>query len=132
MQKPGIITYFMKRTAEPACSLDGPWSEFSKAWKKTRQQASEKSVHDLRVNTRRMIENLQLARELTRQKNLGKLQRRFKKFLKEMSGLRDLQVQLSTVSHLPRSQALLDFTRRLERRGRRSLAPASFRSCLRR
>src|SRR3989442_2397207 len=111
----------MKLREELFCSLDQPWSEFSKAWKKTRHNASEKSVHDLRVNTRRLIENLELARALSKQNNVIRLKRRFKKLLKEMGTLRDLQVQLETVSHAPRSHAIIDFTQRLERLERREI-----------
>src|SRR5579862_1621836 len=102
----------MKPGEAPFCSLDQPWNEFSRAWKKTRHKASEKSVHDLRVNARRLIENLELAGALSRQKDAGKLKRRFKKFLKGMGALRDTQVQLESVSRLPRSQAIADFTKR--------------------
>src|SRR5216684_1637472 len=111
----------MKAREELFSSLDQHWTQFSKAWKKTRHNASEKSVHDLRVNTRRLIENLELARVLSKQDNVSRLKRRFKKLLKEMGALRDLQVQLETVSHTPRSPAITDFTQRLERRERREI-----------
>ena len=110
-----MISHPMKPGSDLFCSLDRPWNEFSKAWKKTRRKASEKSVHDLRVNARRLIENLRLAQALLKQNNVSKLKRRFKKLLKEMGTLRDLQVQLENVTHLRRSQAIADFTRRLER-----------------
>jgi CHAD domain-containing protein len=111
----------MKPSEELFSSFDQHWTQFSRAWKKTRHKASEKSVHDLRVNTRRLIENLELARVLSKQNNVSKLKRRFKKLLKEMGALRDLQVQLETVSHAPRSPAITDFTQRLERRERREI-----------
>lgn len=105
----------MKAGDAPFCSLDQPWDEFSKAWKKTRRNASEKSVHDLRVNARRLIENLELAGALSKDSDTAKLKRRFKKFLKGMGMLRDIQVQLENVSRLPKSQAIGEFTKRLER-----------------
>src|SRR5436189_240172 len=37
-------------------SLDRSWKEFSGAWKKARMDASEKSIHHLRVRTRRLRE----------------------------------------------------------------------------
>src|ERR1700730_13790606 len=108
----------MKAGAELFSSFDQHWTQFSKAWEKTRHNASEKSVHDLRVNTRRLIENLELGRVPSKQDKVSQLKRRFKKLLKEMGPLRDLQVQLETVSHTPRSPAITDFAKRLERRER--------------
>ena len=104
----------MKPAEELLCSLDRSWNEFSKAWSKTRESASEKSVHALRVNTRRLIANLELARVLSKRTDIDRLQRRFKKVLKGMSTLRDIQVQLKTVSHVRKSQTIADFTGRLE------------------
>jgi CHAD domain-containing protein len=111
----------MKLGEEFACSLDQPWTEFSKAWKKTRRKASEKAIHDLRVNARRLIENLELARALSKENDFSNLKRRFKKFLKGMGTLRDLQVQLENAAHLQRSQAIVAFTKRLERLERQEI-----------
>src|SRR2546422_1611223 len=111
----------MKHTGEHSSSLDTSWNEFSKAWKTARAKASEKSVHDLRVNTRRLIAALELARVLSRRDNIAKLQRRFKKVLKGMGLLRDLQVQLEGILHLRRTDAIADFRRRLKRRERREI-----------
>jgi CHAD domain-containing protein len=105
----------MKPPQESFCSLDEPWDRFSKAWKKARHTASGKSVHDLRVNARRLIEILELARALSKQNNVDTLKRRFKKFLKEVSTLRDLQVELEIARQMPRSQTISDFTERLAR-----------------
>jgi CHAD domain-containing protein len=105
----------MKIREEFVCSLDQPWRQFSRAWKKTRRTASERSIHDLRVNARRLIENLVLARALSKKNDTSELKRRFKKFLKGMGALRDLQVQLGNASRLRRSQVIVAFTKRLER-----------------
>jgi CHAD domain-containing protein len=105
----------MKIGEELVCSLDRPWRDFSRAWKKTRHKASERAIHDLRVNARRLIENLELARALSKKNDTSELKRRFKKFLKRMGTLRDLQVQLENASRLRRSQVIVAFTRRLER-----------------
>jgi CHAD domain-containing protein len=111
----------MKLAEDFVCSLDQPWSEFSKAWKKTRRRASEEAIHDLRVNARRLIENLEVARALSKANDFSHLKRRFKKFLKGMGKLRDLQVQLENAAHLRRSQAIVDFTKRLERLERQEI-----------
>ncbi len=111
----------MKRSAELLSSFDTSWKEFSQAWKKARAKASRKSVHDLRVNTRRLIANLELARSLSQGEDVVKLQRRFKKVLKGIGPLRDLQVQLETVAHLRQDGLIGDFKRTLERRESREI-----------
>ena len=106
----------MKRTDELVSSFNRSWKRFSGTWKKARTDASEKSVHDLRVNTRRIIATLELARVLSNRGNIAKVQRRFKKVLKSMGPLRDVQVQLDTVSRLRRGAVIGKFIRRLKRR----------------
>src|SRR5438132_4058 len=112
----------MKVREESFYSLDGPWSEFSKTWKKTRRKPSEKSIHDFRVNARRLIENLELARAASKGKQMDKLQRRLKKFLNNTSALRDLQVQLATVTGLPHSPVIDAFSGHLKRLERKKLS----------
>ena len=106
----------MKRSDELLSSFDTSWKEFSQAWKKAKAKASEKSVHDLRVNTRRLIANLELTRALSQRDDIAKLQRHFKKVLKGIGPLRDLQVQLETVAHLRQDGLVAEFKRVLERR----------------
>jgi CHAD domain-containing protein len=118
---PGMILRFMKRIEEPLSSFDKSWRQFSQAWKKARAKASEKSVHDLRVSIRRLIARLELARVLSRRDNIGKLQRRFKKVLKSMGALRDVQVQLESVSQIRNMDVIAGFKRRLKRRERREI-----------
>ena len=106
----------MKRTAELASSFNRSWKQFSDTWKRTRTHASEKSVHDLRVSTRRLIATLELARVLSNRKDIAKVQRHFKKVLKSMGPLRDVQVQLDGVLHMRHGKVIDGFTRRLKRR----------------
>ncbi len=102
-------------------SFDNSWKNFSSAWKKARSKASEKSIHDLRVNTRRMIATLELAKALSRQSEIAKLQRRFKRVLKSMGPLRDTQVLLETVAQVQRAGVIADFTKILQRREERKI-----------
>lgn len=102
-------------------TLDRSWKEFSRAWKKARTKASEKSIHDLRVNTRRLIATLGLMRALSRDTEITDLQRRVKKILKSMGPLRDIQVQLEGISEMPESDILQDFTRTLQRREKKEI-----------
>jgi CHAD domain-containing protein len=116
MHLPAIMLHSMKRAAELLSSFDNSWKDFSQTWKKARAKASEKSVHDLRVSTRRLIANLELARSLSQRDDISKLQRHFKKVLKGIGPLRDLQVQLETVAHLRQDGLVADFKRVLKRR----------------
>ena len=106
----------MKRTEELVSSFNRSWKRFSDTWKKTRANASEKSVHDLRVNTRRLIATLELARVLSNRRDIARVQRHFKKVLKSMGPLRDVQVQLDGVLHIRHGRLIDDFRRRLKRR----------------
>src|SRR5213594_4226786 len=99
----------MKRTAELASSFNRSWKQFSDTWKRTRTHASEKSVHDLRVSTRRLIATLELARVLSNRKDIAKVQRHFKKVLKSMGPLRDVQVQLENISGILQGGVIGDF-----------------------
>src|SRR5215510_10168814 len=102
-------------------TFDKTWDDFSAAWKKARAKASEKAVHDLRVNTRRLTATLELTRSLSRHEEILKLQRRFKKVLKAMGPLRDAQVQLKGISQVRQAGRILDFQRSLRRRARREI-----------
>jgi len=116
-----MILHFMKSGADLLSSFDRSWKEFSKAWKSARSKGSEKSIHDLRVKTRRLIAVLELAQALSRRNGIDKLRRRFKKVLKSMGPLRDVQVQLENVSHIAKGRLIADFKDGLERRERREI-----------
>ena len=111
----------MKPREKVFCSLDQPWNDFSKTWKNVRREASEKSVHDLRVNARRLRENLEFARALSNTKDVRNLMRRLKKLLKRTSALHDLQVQLQAAANLPQSNAIVRFTQHLQRLERKRI-----------
>jgi len=102
-------------------SLDQSWKNFSGAWKKARTKASEKSVHDLRVSTRRVIAILELAKTLSDDAETAKLQRRFKKVLKRMGPLRDTQVFLVNVSRIRQNGLIGKFKKTLLKRERREI-----------
>jgi CHAD domain-containing protein len=121
MPVPAIILHFMKRPAELLFSLDRTWNNFSTAWKKARSKSSEKSVHDLRVTTRRLLATLELANGLARHPGVPKLQRRLKKILKRMGPLRDVQVQLQTLQQVGQGDLIADFKQTLKRREKREI-----------
>ena len=112
----------MKRVNdELSSSLDQSWKNFAGAWKNSRAKASEKSIHDLRVSTRRLIAILELAKALSSDNEIARLQRRFKKVLKRMGRLRDTQVLLVNVSRVPRTRLVADFKKSLIQREKREI-----------
>ena len=117
----GIILHFMKSGAALLSSFDRSWKDFSDAWKRARSKTSEKSIHALRVKTRRFIAVLDLAQALSHRDGIASLQRRFKKVLKKMGPLRDVQVQLENVSQMQQAPVITAFKNRLERRERQAI-----------
>jgi CHAD domain-containing protein len=111
----------MKSPDEFLLTFDKTWTAFSVAWKKAHAKASQKSVHDLRVNTRRLIATLELTRSISKHEDIVKLQRRFKKVLKSIGPLRDAQVQLKGISQVRLAGPIVDFQRSLQRRARRQM-----------
>jgi CHAD domain-containing protein len=111
----------MKRPAELLFSLDKTWNNFSNAWKKARAKSSEKSVHDLRVTTRRLLATLELANGLARDPEVPKLRRRLKKILKGMGPLRDVQVQLQNLQQVGQADLIADFKKNLKRREKKAI-----------
>jgi CHAD domain-containing protein len=116
-----MISDPMSHSGELLSSFGVSWKNFSEAWKKARGKASEKSVHHLRVSARRLIAILELTHSLSKKGVIPKSQKRFKKVLKRMGPLRDVQVQLQGISHLKQSGLIVDFKRTLERRERREI-----------
>ena len=102
-------------------SLDQSWKNFSGAWKSARTKSSEKAIHDLRVNTRRLIAILELAKAVSGDGEIAKLQRRFKKVLKRMGPLRDTQVLLVNLSRVQQGGLVSDFKKTLEQKERREI-----------
>ena len=111
----------MQRADDLLSSFDKSWKNFSGTWKRAHAKASEKSIHDLRVNTRRLIATLELARSLSHRRDIEKLQRRCKKILKSMGPLRDTQVLLENLSTLRGMTLISDFKKTLERRERKEI-----------
>lgn len=111
----------MKSGDDLLSSFDRSWKEFSEAWKKARSKTSEKSIHDLRVKTRRFIAALELVDSLSSRDGVAGLQHRLKKVLKSMGPLRDVQVQLENVAQIPQAPVIADFRNRLERLERREI-----------
>jgi CHAD domain-containing protein len=116
-----MIWRLMTPTNALLSSVDKSWKQFSSAWKKARSKGSEEAVHDLRVSTRRLIATLELALAISRDQEIAGVQKQFKKVLKWMGPLRDLQVQLESLSQIRDINPVKDFKRGLERRERREI-----------
>src|SRR6266702_2088050 len=110
----------MTGAKELLSSMDAPWKVFTRTWKKARAKTSEKSIHDLRISTRRLIAALDVMRAASQSKDLDRVRRRLKKILKWTSSLRDLQVQLRNISNIRQSD-LRGFQQALERREKREM-----------
>ena len=117
-----MIFRLMKASDKLLTSMEKSWKRFPKAWKESRSRPSEKSVHNLRVNIRRLIAILELTQSISGEVGeIERLQRRFKKVLKRMGPLRDVQVQLKNISNVRASEAVGDFKRTLKRRERQEI-----------
>jgi CHAD domain-containing protein len=108
----------MPSADELVLSFDKSWKNFSVAWKAARTKASEEPIHDLRVSARRLVATLEIIRVLRKDPEIPRVQRRFRKVLKRMGPLRDVQVQLAEASKLAEREVVRDFKRTLEKRQR--------------
>jgi len=81
-------------------SLDKRWRKYRDALECCREHASEESVHDLRVETRRLLSMLELLRTLADDDRLKKTRRILKKRLDAFDDLRDTQVRLAYIGRM--------------------------------
>lgn len=87
-----------------------------KAMRRCRKRLSEKSVHKLRIETRRLLAQLEMLRSLIPGRTFRKGQRGLKKQLRASTFLRDAQVQLAQVRRrLPERPELETICRHLKR-----------------
>ncbi len=67
---------------------------YKKAFKDCRKSFSERSVHQLRVETRRLLALIALLKLSVSDTSIGRPKKRLRKVFKHLAGLRDAQVQL--------------------------------------
>jgi CHAD domain-containing protein len=97
--------------------LDQRWRRFRKAWSSCRRRFSEESVHQLRVEARRLLAFLDLLQVLVHGREVRALQEAVRKLLKRFARLRDTQVQILFLQpHEERLAAARAFAGRLRRR----------------
>lgn len=100
--------------------LDERWSACRKAHRRCRKGLSEKTVHDLRVEIRRLLSTLTLLAAVLPGEPHKPLEVELKRCLKSLARLRDTQVQLGLVGAASRDHPeLAEFHRHLRRRERR-------------
>ena len=83
-------------------SLKAQWKRCRKQLKRCQQEFSETAVHDLRVEIRRLLSNLELLGAFVSEDRIEKARRLLKKRLAFLGELRDTQVQLLAVTELAR------------------------------
>jgi CHAD domain-containing protein len=120
-------------TGEPetdfACHLAGSlkirWKRYRKALKRCQRNFSEGSVHDSRIETRRLLSTFDLLESFLPASHLRKARRLLKRHLEAFSELRDTQVQRLHVAKLrPRFPDLAVFEKALRKRERRCIREA--------
>lgn len=88
--------------------------DLRKAWNDARTRLDEKSIHDLRVATRRMNSALLLLETVLEENGTSKARRLTKRVMKKLGPLRDIQVQVALVRKWKASQNVTRFLEWLE------------------
>jgi CHAD domain-containing protein len=78
-------------------SLKAQWKRYRRQFAKCQSKCSEKAVHQLRVETRRLLALLDLLEPLVSSAHLVETRKRLKKLFRKFSDLRDTHVQAATV-----------------------------------
>ncbi len=105
-------------------SLKELWRNYRQKLKRCQKRFCEGSVHDLRVETRRLLSKLELLRTLISDDSVETALRILKKRLDVFDELRDTQVQLLCLTKRRRAMPELKaFYKELKRRERRLIKP---------
>ena len=108
-----------------SASLKAQWKRCRKELKRCRRHCSEEAVHDLRVETRRLLSAVELVGAFIRDDRLKKGRKLLKQHLDTFADLRDAQVQCLSAARLaPRSAAAALFHSSLVRRRQRAARKA--------
>ena len=81
-------------------SLNTQWRRYRKRLKRCQKQFSEDAVHDVRVETRRLLSTIELLAAFTPERDIQKARRELKHHLNTFDQLRDTQVQLDYVGRM--------------------------------
>ncbi len=109
-------------------ALDQRWAQYRIDLKACRVEFSEEAVHDLRVDTRRLIAIFEIIRVIAPHPRVQKMRRIFKGQLDGFDNLRDVQVMLADISeNIASLPELFPFQTYLRKREKRLLRIAEVR-----
>jgi CHAD domain-containing protein len=109
-------------------SLNTQWRRYRKRLKRCQVRFSEEAVHDVRVETRRLLSTIELLGAFVPEHDIRKARRALKHHLDTFDQLRDTQVQLTYVGRMagtfPDAHAFYDWLRDRKARFTRSTRKA--------
>ena len=88
-------------------SLEQRWAVVLAMLRATRRRCTEESIHDLRVAMRRLAATIDILRMVVPDQQLDQARRALRKHLKSFNELRDVHVQILTVSGMVRKFPIL-------------------------
>ena len=88
-------------------AITGRWQTFARHTKKARSNPAEKTIHDLRVATRRMMALLDLVRSIYPGSGAAGVLKQLDKQLQSLSTLRDTQVQILKMEQMAANHQVL-------------------------
>jgi CHAD domain-containing protein len=101
-------------------SLKEQWRDYRNGFARCRRKFSEKSVHEFRIESRRLLSTLSVLRAISSRQHLKTVNRALKKRLRVFACLRDTHVQLLAVEELAREfPQLAPFRKHLAKREQR-------------
>jgi CHAD domain-containing protein len=107
------------------------WRPYRKSLKRVRSHVSEKAIHELRIETRRILALLQLMHPFCPPEYVAEAEKRFTKIFNASGSLRDTQVQRKHIKgELKRYPELVPFRKWLRRREERQTL--RFKKCVKR
>jgi CHAD domain-containing protein len=81
-------------------SLNTQWRRYRKRLKRCQERFSQDAVHDVRVETRRLLSTIELLGAFVPERDIKKVRRALKRHLDTFDQLRDTQVQLGYVGRM--------------------------------
>ena len=109
-------------------SLNTQWRRYRKRLKRCQEQFSQDAVHDVRVETRRLLSTIELLGAFIPERDIKQVRRALKRHLDTFDQLRDTQVQLGYVGRMagpfPDAHSFYDWLRKREARFTRTTRKA--------
>src|SRR5664279_6176415 len=81
-------------------SLNTQWRRYRKRLRRCQERFSQDAVHDVRVETRRLLSTIELLGAFIPERDIKKVRRALKRHLDTFDQLRDTQVQLGYVGRM--------------------------------